>query len=503
MRTAGSERRGVRRRAVAWLLWGAALVLVPITSLPLLRDVIGPVTVVPLSMVPVALLVLVWLIPNLVRGGLLPKPAVPLAAFLLVALAASATATFLDIRPILGQDMLGREARGLVTLLAGFAFYLVAATLPQSEGDLSASLRWIYAGGIVLLVYSSIQAWFVLSNATEIPATLREFHRMLVMRDPSADRVSGFAFEPSWLADQLVLLYIPLWLASTLRGYSVFSPKRKRLSPEAGLLLWGVGILFLSSSRIGLLAFLFVIGVVGVYGSFRLSQAWAERAWRAQGRKASVGSPPALYRVVLMIVLVAVIAAALLSMVSLGAQLDPRLARLFTTTYGDLIAGQGGGLYELANRLAYAERVMYWTTAYRAFSLHPILGVGLGNAGFFFRETLPAVGTSLPEMIRILNGSPEFPNAKSLWFRLLGETGILGFLCFVTWIIIVFLGARALAGKHQGVMGVLGLAGMLALGALLVEGFSLDTFALPQLWLIPGLVTAALALTAANPASRG
>ena len=38
------------------------------------------------------------------------------------------------------------------------------------------------------------------------------------------------------------------------------------------------------------------------------------------------------------------------------------------------------------------------------------------------------------------------------------------------------------------------MAGLLALVAQLVEGFSLDTFALPQLWILVGLLTAAFSL---------
>ncbi len=39
---------------------------------------------------------------------------------------------------------------------------------------------------------------------------------------------------------------------------------------------------------------------------------------------------------------------------------------------------------------------------------------------------------------------------------------------------------------------MIGMAGFLSLLALLFEGFSLDTFALPHLWVMLGLVTAVL-----------
>jgi O-antigen ligase len=83
-----------------------------------------------------------------------------------------------------------------------------------------------------------------------------------------------------------------------------------------------------------------------------------------------------------------------------------------------------------------------------------------------------------------------FANPKSLWLRLLAETGILGFLAFILWLIVLAFVAISFNRRKRGLPSVLGLASGLALIALIFEGFSLDTFALPQLWIILGLLTA-------------
>jgi len=153
----------------------------------------------------------------------------------------------------------------------------------------------------------------------------------------------------------------------------------------------------------------------------------------------------------------------------------------------------GEVLYALANRLAFAERVVFWEAGYRPFELYPLTGVGLGNAGFLFPKVAPAYGYGLTEIRMLLDpANPNFPNPKNLWIRLLSETGLLGFSFYLTWLVILFAGALALSRSRVKIAQVLGMAGSLAAVALLLEGFSLDTFALPQMWLILGFLSAGI-----------
>lgn len=173
---------------------------------------------------------------------------------------------------------------------------------------------------------------------------------------------------------------------------------------------------------------------------------------------------------------------------------DKRIARLFTYDYARLFKGGEESVYSFASRLAYAERLIYWAVGFRAFALHPVLGVGLGDIGFFYHQVIPSFGYGLVEMIWLLEGKLDLPNAKNVWVRLLGETGIAGFLAYSVWLVLIALAARVLSSERRGLFSVIGLAGMLAVLAQVVEGFSLDSFALPQLWVITGLVTAAIVI---------
>ena len=85
------------------------------------------------------------------------------------------------------------------------------------------------------------------------------------------------------------------------------------------------------------------------------------------------------------------------------------------------------------------------------------------------------------------------PNVKSLWSRLLAETGMVGFALFMSWLVGLFASASRLLKSASAEKRRIGLAGHLALVAFIIEGFSVDSFALPYYWLIFGLLTAAAA----------
>jgi hypothetical protein len=83
------------------------------------------------------------------------------------------------------------------------------------------------------------------------------------------------------------------------------------------------------------------------------------------------------------------------------------------------------------------------------------------------------------------------PNVKSIWVRLLAETGIAGFSLFATWLYVLWLANRLLRRQQSSLLRAIGWMGALAVVAFLVEGFSVDSLALPYIWVSLGLVTAA------------
>ena len=482
-----------------WSLWALLLISIPVTSSPWVADITGHTTVSPLAGFPLALLVFCWLIPHLLRRGNLPSLSTPLLIFVGVALLTSALIPFREIYPFLSQTVNGRVLRGLATLAIGVCFYLIAWHFSRSEQSMRHSLGWLYLGGVVLLVWASLQAYYIAQD-NPFPSWFQKIHRLFSIRDMSRGRVSGLAYEPSWLGDLLVVLYLPLWFSSVIHRYSVLSRKATRFSIELGLLLWGTSILFASHSRIALLGVIATLGVLGLIFGWHLMGRGIEalkKKW--PGFEGGVlGNRPILLRLALWVLLVLVVIVVGLAVVGLSSLSDWRLERVFGLNYLEILQNSQTPMYTIAEMLAFAERVMYWEVGLGVFHRYPILGVGLGGSGFFFREYVPAYAYHLPELIRRINGAPGFPNPKNLWIRLLAETGIVGFLVFSGWLLRLALGAIHLFKKEEGWRAMIGFAGLLALVIQVFEGFSLDTFALPQLWMILGFLSSAI-----SPSSDG
>jgi O-antigen ligase len=137
------------------------------------------------------------------------------------------------------------------------------------------------------------------------------------------------------------------------------------------------------------------------------------------------------------------------------------------------------------------------------FSGHPWFGVGLGQSGFFLLDHIPlwAYDRRSEIMLLLAPNSTLFPNPKNLWVRLLAETGIIGMAAFLIWIGMVFAASVYLMGRTDKNARFLGTAGIMMCTAILAEGFSLDSFALPTMWIAFGFLTSATwqALEEAHP----
>jgi len=150
------------------------------------------------------------------------------------------------------------------------------------------------------------------------------------------------------------------------------------------------------------------------------------------------------------------------------------------------------GILGWANLIKIAERLVYWIIGFRTFQLHPWIGVGLGAIGYFFSSTVPSFGYRLPDVVHFMNYENFIPNAKNIWSRILGETGIIGTALFVSWLYLQWKAAAELEKEnHSTFYQAFGLVGKLVVIAFIFEGFSMDTFGLPYYWIAFGLVVAA------------
>lgn len=484
------------RRLHIWLersldrMLGGALFLLPITSLPLLSRWLGGAMVAP----PAALLVmaagLCWGLLLLLRRDPLPRETQPFLFFLLAAAVSALLALFLPVPTFRDHSVARSTLEGVLTLLVGAAFYLLFASAVRDNRRMETLLRILNFSGILFLGWGLLQLVMIRFNDNHYPAWMIEMHSWISIRSLQENalrqRVTAMAFEPSWLAHQLNVLYLPYWLGASLQGYSAFPRRLWKVSLENILLAAGFLVLFFSLSRIGLLAFLLVLAYLGLHLNVRLLRWLGARPLLRRFASRLAG------RVVLQIGLLLVYALAAAAFVMLVAHFDPRVALIFNTPLSD-------DFLQLATQLGFSERVVFWLVGWNVFARYPLFGVGPGNLGFFFPQEMPAFGYRLYEVLHIFAEEIALPNAKSLWTRLLGETGLIGFSLFLVWLYVQWRAARFAASTRSALLRALGWMGQFALVAFLIEGFSVDSFVLPYLWTALGLVSAAGYLTRHSP----
>ncbi len=482
------------------ILWALALVCLPVTSFPLFSSLTGAL-VAPLSILPIFLLFVVWGLPLILRKGKLPRETTPLAVFALVAIVSCTIAYFIYIPGFKGQSVLRQELRALFTLAVGLTFFLSTSTWVSDLTRLKNSWKYLTIGGILSIAWASLQAFYILQHAVVYPAWLVEVQSWLSLRSPSFSsqfgRVNGLTYEASWFAHQMVMVYLPVWMAASYYRTSAFKFRVLRLSIENILLVLGLATFFLSSPRIGLLSFFLML----MYFFIRLNLALYHKIVSNITKKVSStnwkGSITnrSYIRIFTSLVIILIYVLLIGSVVLLASQRDWRLSLLISKPpswqeiLGVLTLDQST-LLDLSHRFIFLERVVYWFNGWNIFNQYPWFGVGLGNAGFFFPSMAPAIGWSSFEIRSVLYYLTQLPNVKSFWFRLLAETGLAGFSVFITWFYVLFKSTRLTQHHHDATIKTFALAGQLALLAFIGEGFSIDSFAMPYLWVIAGLIAA-------------
>ena len=145
--------------------------------------------------------------------------------------------------------------------------------------------------------------------------------------------------------------------------------------------------------------------------------------------------------------------------------------------------------------IAFDQRFTYWGTAYHIYEDYPLLGIGVGNFTYYLDEYLPDYPLHpTPELLTKLTpeeGRSQLSTVKGFFPRLLAETGILGTATFLGFLLALVGCVSFLAMSNHADVRFWGLAGSLALVVFLVVSFSYDSFSLPNMWVIFGLITAA------------
>ena len=466
--------------------WMLLVVLLPITSMPLVTLLFGSSEVAVPAGVVLLVFVLVWLVPFLIKKGRIPRQSLPLVGFVLTAVISCACAFFLAIPPFKDVSIPLNELKGLLTLAVGVCFYLVTAVWVSDSKRMEATLRWMNWSGLVVLLWSALQLalWYTTNHYPEWLRTIQSFFSVGPLY---RQRPTGFTLEPSFLANQLNLLYLPAWLAASIWRTSAHRFNLFGFIFEDALLTAGAAMMFFSLSRVGMLAFFLMIAYLIFKGSLFFS-GWIQTKLAARTNAGTFWA--SRRKLIASMILITLFLSYLAVAGGAGfalSRLDPRMKTLFQFS----LEGKDPFL-KYADQLTFASRVVYWQAGWEVFNDYPWLGVGLGNSGFFFPEKMSGFGWGLVEVRRLMYVDTALPNIKSLWVRLLAETGLVGFAFFVCWLYLVWHTATWLENRMADRRAkMLALMGKLAIIALVFEGFSVDSFALPYLWFALGLVTAA------------
>jgi O-antigen ligase len=463
--------------ALQKIFWVLFLITLPWTSFPYFPPAIGGGTLVrPLSIYPlIALLILVTL-PRLFTRPL-PKSLLPLFVFAMLAVASSLLSLLKGIDPALGIPVTERVFRALVTLGIGGAVYLTVALMPRTLEDLRSTLRWIYAGFAIALLWGTVQAFYIIHFDPVYFHIVNKIQGYITIRHLFTNRASGLTYEPNWFAEQISLLLIPWLLASVFSGYSVFRWRWHRVTPEWFLLGWAIVVLPFTFSRAGL-ANLVVLAFLGIlFFRFQSSQKPSEKPRTGQ-----------LTRRLIEAGLILAVLGGLFYFAGTKNE-------FFSRIWGYWLKNKNLSISGYLDYLGFGARFTYGETAFRTYEAFPVMGVGLGNYAFYFDEMLPNQPLAYtPEVIRLVTpeaGRDRLITPKNLYLRLLAETGLVGTAAFVAFLI-AMLGCALYLWKTPKLEGTYwGTSGLLALIAFAVAAFSFDSFAIPNMWVIFGLITAA------------
>ncbi len=453
------------------VIWAIFLVTLPVSSFPYFPRFFGQSALVrPLVLYPLVLLVLIALIPMMFTKRL-PRTFLPFLIFILVASISTVLSFIRGINPPIDVSLHSRVLTTVITLIIGGLIYITVSIFPQNEKDLQHTLTWIYIGFSISLFWASLQIIYIFHFDQEYFNFLNKAQSYISIRKLFDKRISGMTYEPSWFAEQITFALMPLLFGSVLSNYSIFRWRYRRITVEMILLGWAaLGLLF-TYSRGGLVVFVCLL-IFSLFIAF-------QKNLRLRHKE-----PGYTLKVILITCLILVV---LCLVIFVTAERNNYFSRLWS--YWTDEESEGTYFYYIA----FSQRFAYWETAYRVFVDNPWLGVGLGNFTFYFDEYLPDRLYRDPEIFRKLvpeEGRNQIVTVKNFLLRILTETGIFGFFTFLAFLVAITGCVIYLITSKEIAVQFWGKAGLLGLIAFFPVTFSVDSFAIPNMWVVFGLITA-------------
>jgi hypothetical protein len=463
---------------LTYILWGLALLTLPVTSFRWFPFLGNSAMVRPLALYPLALLLLLLLVQAWRKQTKLnwANAFIPLGAFLLFVFVATILGALTDPIPMRGQGYFDRSIRALATLLIGVSFFVSAVWMNKNEADLRFTVTWIFAGLCLNLAWSGLQAVTFYTGLLD-KEMVTHWQLAFSMRElVRTNRISGLAYEPAWLAGQLATVYMPFLFAAILTKFRL-----TRVSwLEPALLALSTLVLLATYSRGGLLITIAVAGLtLLLFGRDNLRSVWKWFTNGFRGRAFDL-----LVRVGMIAVVVGVLVGAFLFLSQKN--YFRRLWEFNVESVSEYMVNINAG-----------ARGAYSAGALAAFEEYPLTGSGLGASGFYIYQNLPDWSlTTVPEIARQL--SPEsrlYPNPKNLHVRLLAETGLIGFILFLAFQFHVLGDTLSLLKRNELWTRFAAVAGVFAWLAIALYNFTQDSLTTPTIWLVSGIMVGLSAIS--------
>jgi O-antigen ligase len=468
---------------------------IPVTNFPFFPPSFGgnSAYVKPLLVFPLLGLVALVTLPRMIKRPL-PRAGILLIIFFLWSVVSSLVPLLrLTSSPWREVSLIPREIRTLITLGLACAIYFTVALYPKKQSDLAQTLRWLYIGLAVVLFWGSLQALYVLDLIPNWYEVMSRAQQYITSRKLNPSRVSGMTYEPSSFADQIITIWLPWVYAALLTDFTVFPWRWKWLTIEKVLFAWTFAVLAATLSRtglimgVGVLIFGAVLSIVrGWFRDQQPSDAEDEQQDRSSSGRFSLN-----WKIGLLVLLGLAVFVGLFIFIGSGSGYISRMWKYW-------FADSNRSLAEYLIYIGFGSRITYWRTAFRIFEAYPIFGVGLGNYTLLFPAFIPPQQLiQTPQVLRHLvpaAGRTRVITSKHFAARILAETGLVGGAIFLVFLLILAAGGLYLWLSNHPQKKFWGTGSLLGLAAFAGVTFSFDSFAIPNPWILFGLVTAGFAV---------
>jgi O-antigen ligase len=377
-----------------------------------------------------------------------------------------------------GQEPIDSLLRAILTLAVGLVFYLVACLQIRTAVDIRRTIRLLFFGMCASILLAAFQAFALAIGGSALRMAQVTTDLFAVHYQNLQGRAQGMAFEPSWLATQIVVLMVPALIAANVSKQECVSVARQK---HHGLyLIFGYTV-----AIIGLLAAGSRFGLIAIVTMLITNSFLAARRGRVLGAIA-------------LLVVLSAGGAGLYVMSDLGTGAGSSYVLgpvIYLAGNNDLDVSRPDASAALTNTLALASRVAGMQAAASMWIDHPLFGVSFGNNFRFFGRYAPdwvfltdAFTQGNREVVGWLDPyAPEKGTARNMMLRLLSESGLVGFVLFG-----VFLVGQIFRGPaHDSYHAYFRIGTAMALA---LAFFNLDTFVDPFLWIPVAICSAMSAL---------